>query len=449
MRADFDRFLGGRPPRPWRRARCAAAAPPHGAIVAAAVGLAGSIAPHRPLFAGYLTRAIVRPIRRAALMADRLAGGDLGTRMIESGPDEVGALERSFNVMADSLEKDRDELARLAEEQAALRRVATLVARAAPADELFAAVTEEVGQLLPVDFTRMGRYESDGTVTIVAGWSRPATASPSAPRLLGGKNVSTLVAQTGRPARMDSYADSSGAIAAVTRERHPLGGRDADHRRGPPLGRHDRRLDPGAAPAPDTEARLADFTDLVATAIANAESRADLAASRARIVATADETRRRIERDLHDGAQQRLVSLALELRAAQAAMPPAARRARGRTVSRRRGAWRAFGRVAGDRARDPSGDPGRGRPRAGAEDARPPVPDPRRARPARRGAAAGAGRGGDVLRRLGERSRTRPSTRTPRSSTSTWRRTTVAFASRSGTTAPAGRIRREAPASSV
>jgi signal transduction histidine kinase len=72
----------------------------------------------------------------------------------------------------------------------------------------------------------------------------------------------------------------------------------------------------------DTEQRLAEFTELVATAIANAESRAELTTSRARIVATADQTRRRIERDLHDGAQQRLVSLALHLRAAQAAAPP-------------------------------------------------------------------------------------------------------------------------------
>ena len=78
-----------------------------------------------------------------------------------------------------------------------------------------------------------------------------------------------------------------------------------------------------------TEERLTEFTELIATAIANAESRAELAASRARIVATADATRRRIERDLHDGAQQQLVSLALELRAAQAALPsePADRRA--------------------------------------------------------------------------------------------------------------------------
>src|SRR5439155_1671968 len=71
----------------------------------------------------------------------------------------------------------------------------------------------------------------------------------------------------------------------------------------------------------DTEARLASFTELVATAIANAESRAELKASRARIVAAADETRRRIERDLHDGIPQPLVSLQLPMRAAQAAVP--------------------------------------------------------------------------------------------------------------------------------
>jgi signal transduction histidine kinase len=72
---------------------------------------------------------------------------------------------------------------------------------------------------------------------------------------------------------------------------------------------------------PDTERRMANFTEIIATAIANAESRAQLAASRARVVATADDTRRRLERDLHDGAQQRLVSLALELRLAQDSVP--------------------------------------------------------------------------------------------------------------------------------
>jgi signal transduction histidine kinase len=78
-----------------------------------------------------------------------------------------------------------------------------------------------------------------------------------------------------------------------------------------------------AEPLPaDTESRIADFAELVATAVANAEARTALTASRARVVAAADETRRRIERDLHDGIQQRLVSLGLELRAAQATLPP-------------------------------------------------------------------------------------------------------------------------------
>jgi signal transduction histidine kinase len=109
MRADFDRLLlaEGRNVAKWdARADTAASR----SQLAVAAGLAGSIA-LIALYAAYLTRALVRPVRRTASMADRIAGGDLGTRMIESGPDEIGALERSFNVMADSLEKGRRELA--------------------------------------------------------------------------------------------------------------------------------------------------------------------------------------------------------------------------------------------------------------------------------------------------------------------------------------------------
>ena len=293
------------------------------AVAGAAAGAAGSILLIL-LFAGYLTRVIVRPVRRAALMANRVAGGDLSARMTESGVGEIGALERSFNVMANSLEEDRDQLARLAEEQAALRRVATLVARGVPPDELFAAAAREAGQLLPVDFTRMGRYESDGTVTFLGAWDREGGDPFGGARLvIGGDNLITTVGQTGLPARMDSYADGSGPIGTVARE---SGVRSAV---GTPIiveGRLWGVMIAGSTrerPLPhDTEARLADFTELLATAIANAEVRADLAASRARIVATADETRRRIERDLHDGAQQQLVALALMLRAAQGAMPP-------------------------------------------------------------------------------------------------------------------------------
>jgi signal transduction histidine kinase len=220
--------------------------------------------------------------------------------------------------------ESRADLARLADEQAALRRVATLVARAAPRGELFSSVTEEVGRLLQADQTTMSRYESDGTATILAGWSRGgAHLAVGIRRPLGGKNLVTLVSESRESARMDDYTDVSGALAEVIRE---IGSRSGV---GAPIiveGRLWGVMIAGAVgeqPLPaDSEARLASFTDLVATAIANAASRADLAASRARVVAAADETRRRIERDLHDGAQQRLVSLALDLRAVQAAMPP-------------------------------------------------------------------------------------------------------------------------------
>jgi signal transduction histidine kinase len=138
----------------------------------------------------------------------------------------------------------------------------------------------------------------------------------------GGKNIATLVFETGRPARIDGYADASGSLGARIRER---GVRSAA---GTPViveGRLWGLVVVGsrsAEPLPAaTEARLASFTGLVATAIANAESRAELMTSRARIVAAADEVRRRIERDLHDGTQHQLVSLMLELRAVQAAVP--------------------------------------------------------------------------------------------------------------------------------
>jgi PAS domain S-box-containing protein len=209
-------------------------------------------------------------------------------------------------------------------EQAALRRVATLVARRAPPEEVFAAVTEEVGQLFPVDFAGLSRYEHDGMIIYLAVWARTGKPFPPAGTRvsLGGKNVTTLVFETGRPARIDNYADSSGPLAVDIRKQ---GIRSAV---GTPItveGRLWGAIGIGSILQrplpPDTEARLGSFTELVATAIANAESRAALAASRARIVAATDETRRRIERDLHDGTQQRLVSLMLELRAAEAAEP--------------------------------------------------------------------------------------------------------------------------------
>jgi signal transduction histidine kinase/tetratricopeptide (TPR) repeat protein len=217
---------------------------------------------------------------------------------------------------------------RIADEQAALRRVATLVARAAPPRTVFTAVAQEVGRLLTADFTILVRYDPPDTLEVAGTWTSTGAPAPTpvGGRLpLGGRNATTLVHQTGRPARIDYDDDAvSGRIGQVAL-------RDWELRSsvGVPVSAEGRLW--GAIvvaltgrdflPA-DTESRLAAFTELVATAIANAEAQAEVTASRARIVAAADTARRRIERDLHDGAQQRLVTLALQLRAAQAAVPP-------------------------------------------------------------------------------------------------------------------------------
>ncbi|MEV7346008.1 PAS domain S-box protein [Streptomyces sp. NPDC093544] len=230
-----------------------------------------------------------------------------------------------FGVARDVTERRRaeSELRRLAGEQAALRRVATLVARGVPPVKVFAAVAEEGERLLDAEATTIGRLEPDGTMAIVASRGTALDVLPVGSRLkLESGLALTMVVRTGRPARVDDFSRASefvkrraqrlgircsvavpivvggtlwGAIAAATsREQFPA----------------------------DAEQRMTDFTELLATAIANADSRAELAASRRRIVAASDAARRRIERDLHDGTQQQLVSLVLDVRAEEANAPP-------------------------------------------------------------------------------------------------------------------------------
>jgi signal transduction histidine kinase/ketosteroid isomerase-like protein len=213
----------------------------------------------------------------------------------------------------------RTEVQRLADEQAALRRVATLVARGAAPEAVFATVTEEVARLFLADLATMCRYESDGTYTIVAGAGTPFPVGSRWP--LGGKNLATLVFETGRPARIEDYAKASGPLAGDVRA---VGGRSAV---GVPILVEGRLWGATAVvtsreqPLPaDTEARLASFMELVATAISNTEARTEVAASRARIVAATDDERRRVVRDLHDGAQQRLVHTIIMLKLARTAL---------------------------------------------------------------------------------------------------------------------------------
>jgi signal transduction histidine kinase len=291
------------------------------ATIAAIAGLGGTVV-LVGFFASYLSRAIVRPVRQASVTAHRLASGDLSTRMPTTGVAEIGVLEKSFNTMASSLQRSQSELADLLEEQAALRRVATVVAEGTPPDKVFPAVNEEVARLLDVDGTRLMRYEADGTATIVASWGEP-TIVPAGTRIsLDGRNIGSLVRSSGRPARIEDYEDAPGSVAALARE----GGVRSTV--GAPITVEGRLWGAMSAfskadePLPSgIELRLADFTDLVGTAIANTQARADLTASRARVVAATDNIRRRIERDLHDGTQQWLVSLALEVRNARASVP--------------------------------------------------------------------------------------------------------------------------------
>src|SRR3954470_21430832 len=171
---------------------------------------------------------------------------------------------------------EREDLTALAAEQAALRRVATMVARGAAPEEVFATITEEVGRLLPVDFADMSCCEPDGAVTFVAAWGTTAAVFPVGSRWIPeGKNLCSLVARTGRPARIESYADASGPIDVSVRG---TGVRSAV---GTPIiveGRLWGVMSAGSRgeePMPaDAESRLTQFTELLATAVANAESRA-------------------------------------------------------------------------------------------------------------------------------------------------------------------------------
>jgi len=224
----------------------------------------------------------------------------------------------------------RAEIERLAEEQAALRHVATLVARGAETEEVFAAVAREVAEVMHLPVAAVQRFEDDETTTVTAAWSdrahpfQPGTRWPYHPSGLGGR-----VRQTGRTGRVNDYSNRRGAFAAKARE---LGLRSVA---GAPI------IVDGAVwglvtiastdgPLPDqTEDRLAEFTELVGTAIANAQSRTELSASRARIIAATDDTRRRLERDLHDGIQQRLVSLALKAQMIETMTPRPAEQIRG------------------------------------------------------------------------------------------------------------------------
>ncbi len=236
-------------------------------------------------------------------------------RMVPSGEGEVVTIVRDFTEQR----KNEKEQRRLGEEQAALRRVATLVAADIPPEQVFHNVTEEVCRLLGIPSAVLERFEGDGTATVVARYGERVSGFEvgTAIELREGL-ASTAVLRTGLPARIESYAGVGGEIGPRVR------GMGVESSVAVPIKVAGATWGALVVPfgveepePPHTERRLRAFAELVSLGLASAHARDELEASRLRIVQAADEERRRLERNLHDGAQQRLVGLAVALRLAQ------------------------------------------------------------------------------------------------------------------------------------
>jgi signal transduction histidine kinase/uncharacterized protein YoaH (UPF0181 family) len=216
----------------------------------------------------------------------------------------------------------RAELEHLAAEQAVLRRVATLVAEEAAPSDLFDAVIDEVGRLLGAAQAGMMRYESPQEATIVAQRGQDPSIVRIGMRIsLEGDSVSARVLRTGRVARINHLEEGDGDLAELVRRTN------VDVTIGAPITVESRlwgviaaSWKPGQLPPPGAEERLAELAGLIDTAIANAHSRDQLTESRARVITAGDEARRRVVRDLHDGAQQRLVHSIVSLKLARRAL---------------------------------------------------------------------------------------------------------------------------------
>jgi PAS domain S-box-containing protein len=263
----------------------------------------------------------------APIIVDGRIWGAMSADAYDSEPLAAGIEEQlaEFTALvgaAISSALSREVLVHLAGEQAALRRVATLVARQSSSEEVHRVVAEEVRNRLDTEGVGIMRFDPAGTATLVAQSRTPWAPVPEGTQFgLEGDNVISSVFRTGRTARLDDWTDAQGDPATMARD---LGIRSSV---ATPIVVEGRlwgtivavTTKPDPLPA-DTESRMGKFTELVATAIANAQARAELGASRSRLAATADDERRRVVRDLHDGAQQRLVHTVVTMKLATRAL---------------------------------------------------------------------------------------------------------------------------------
>jgi PAS domain S-box-containing protein len=261
------------------------------------------------------SRIVGHPVELIAMRAD---GTQFPVELAVTRPDLPGP-PLFCGYLRDVTERRRAEhaLQGMAEEQAALRRVATAVAAEVKPERLFGLVAEEVGRALDARIGNILRYNGDGTALVMGLWSEDADTIPVGTTLvLDGDTVASRIWRTGRPARYDNLDGMRGSLAETLRARGIRAAVGAPVSFGGTLwgavviSSHDAPF------PPESEFRIADFADLAAQAIANAQAREDLAASRMRIVEASDAERRRLERNLHDGAQQRLVATSLTVRLA-------------------------------------------------------------------------------------------------------------------------------------
>jgi GAF domain-containing protein len=279
--------------------------------------LGGPIYPHAHIAATGDSLRISSAVASPLVVEGKLWGAMAVSASRSFAPDTEARLERFTDIVATAIANadSREALAALAAEQAALRHIATHVAQGRRPEEIFSAVAEEVAAAMGA-MAAVARFDDEGRSVVITGISEEMGV-PIGRRLeLSDGMAGAEVYRTGRPARVDGYdwSTRSGPVGEAARrlgvvsqvatpivvEGHLWGTITA-------LGR--------ARLADDAEQRMERFTELLATAIANAESKHELEASLRRIVSAGDEARRRIERDLHDGIQQRLITLSFRARA--------------------------------------------------------------------------------------------------------------------------------------